>query len=252
MLDYAKIDVKAVHEFLLELELARTRQDFLNIATAGVERLIPLDVAMTFFNKTDILIFNHGFNDDIREQFNNHYRFLLPFVPDPDHFLEFALALSRNDGCSLVEWDDYANSEFVSDFTSPLHDAYNLACFLPGINLVPSLHRSYSSSNFTETECATLAMITPHMNNLYSSLERFSGGAMAQLSEDEIEERFPKLKHREIQVGMLLCSGLTAPEIASRLLLSKRTAESHIASLYQSLGVHSKRQAIDAIMGNPA
>jgi ATP/maltotriose-dependent transcriptional regulator MalT len=52
------------------------------------------------------------------------------------------------------------------------------------------------------------------------------------------------LTSREAQVGALLCRGLSAPEIATRLFVAVRTVEVHLAHLYQTLGVHSKRQAI--------
>lgn len=48
------------------------------------------------------------------------------------------------------------------------------------------------------------------------------------------------LSRRERQVARLAVEGLTAREIADRLFISQRTVESHLASVYAKLGVHSK------------
>ena len=47
----------------------------------------------------------------------------------------------------------------------------------------------------------------------------------------------------------LLVRRWTAPEIAERLSLSERTIESHVASIYNKLGVSSRRDAITVAVG---
>jgi pimeloyl-ACP methyl ester carboxylesterase/DNA-binding CsgD family transcriptional regulator len=52
------------------------------------------------------------------------------------------------------------------------------------------------------------------------------------------------LSRREREVALLASRGQTAPEIAERLFLSKRTVESHLAAAYLKLGVESKVELI--------
>lgn len=52
------------------------------------------------------------------------------------------------------------------------------------------------------------------------------------------------LSRREREVALLASRGETAVEIADRLFLSKRTVESHLASIYAKLGVASKTELI--------
>lgn len=51
-----------------------------------------------------------------------------------------------------------------------------------------------------------------------------------------------KLTPREVEVARLAARRLPAREIAAMLFVSKRTVESHIASVYSKLGVHSKAE----------
>ncbi len=52
------------------------------------------------------------------------------------------------------------------------------------------------------------------------------------------------LTRREVDVVQLIAEGLTARQIASRLNVSPRTVETHIAKLYDKLGVRTRIQAV--------
>jgi DNA-binding NarL/FixJ family response regulator len=52
------------------------------------------------------------------------------------------------------------------------------------------------------------------------------------------------LTPRERQVLELLSGGMTIGQIASRLGISPRTVETHVAKLYRKLGVRTRVQAI--------
>ncbi len=52
------------------------------------------------------------------------------------------------------------------------------------------------------------------------------------------------LSRREREVAVLASRGETAAEIASQLVLSKRTVESHLVSIYAKLGIASKTELI--------
>jgi DNA-binding NarL/FixJ family response regulator len=52
------------------------------------------------------------------------------------------------------------------------------------------------------------------------------------------------LTDRELQILEMLSRGLTVKQVASRLGLSGRTVESHVAKLYRKLGVRNRVQAV--------
>ncbi|MDP9329882.1 MAG: PAS domain S-box protein [Actinomycetota bacterium] len=61
----------------------------------------------------------------------------------------------------------------------------------------------------------------------------------------EANRRLVELSQREREVLDLMASeGLTAPQVAAKLHISKRTAESHLASVYRTLHVSSRDAAI--------
>ena len=52
----------------------------------------------------------------------------------------------------------------------------------------------------------------------------------------------PKLSRREREVAVLVAQGLTNRQIAARLFISERTAESHVEQIRGKLGFHSRSQ----------
>src|SRR5690349_2896226 len=50
----------------------------------------------------------------------------------------------------------------------------------------------------------------------------------------------PSLTRREREVAILVAQGLTNREIATRLFISERTAESHVEQIRGKLGFHSR------------
>jgi ATP/maltotriose-dependent transcriptional regulator MalT len=52
------------------------------------------------------------------------------------------------------------------------------------------------------------------------------------------------LTGREVEVLRLLAQDLSNPQIAARLVVSRRTVEAHLRSIYAKLGVKSRDAAI--------
>ena len=52
------------------------------------------------------------------------------------------------------------------------------------------------------------------------------------------------LSPRELEILRLLPSGLTAEEIASKLIISVNTVRSHLKNIYGKLDVHSRHEAV--------
>lgn len=73
-----------------------------------------------------------------------------------------------------------------------------------------------------------------------------SGQAVVPRSARAGVER-PSLSHREREVLGFVRQGLTNAEIARRLFLAESTVKSHLASAYSKFGVHSRREATQAM-----
>src|SRR5688500_1133796 len=58
------------------------------------------------------------------------------------------------------------------------------------------------------------------------------------------------LTAQERQMARLACDGLSNPEIGARLFLSPRTAEWHLRNVFTKLGIHSRRELVDALRGS--
>jgi DNA-binding CsgD family transcriptional regulator len=70
------------------------------------------------------------------------------------------------------------------------------------------------------------------------------GRTMSSPAGDSAEPPIEPLTRRERGVLALLAEGLTAPEIAERLVLGLSTVKYHVQHVYSKLGVNSKRQAL--------
>lgn len=56
---------------------------------------------------------------------------------------------------------------------------------------------------------------------------------------------------RQREIAFLKCQGLTATEIANRLVISSRTVEYHLSSVYQYLGVAGYTELAICLHRNP-
>ena len=60
----------------------------------------------------------------------------------------------------------------------------------------------------------------------------------------EVNAKLSRLTAREQQVLELLCEGLSGPELAKAVGVSKNTVRNHVSGLYKELGVHSRAELI--------
>jgi len=73
-------------------------------------------------------------------------------------------------------------------------------------------------------------------------------GGLARQVQARGQSAAPILSDRERQVLMLLCDGLSAPQIGERLFLGTSTIKSHLSRLYEKLGVSDRAAAVAAAM----
>ena len=60
----------------------------------------------------------------------------------------------------------------------------------------------------------------------------------------EVSAKLGRLTGRERQVLELLCGGMSGPELAKAVGVSKNTVRNHVSGLYKKLGVHSRAELI--------
>jgi DNA-binding NarL/FixJ family response regulator len=60
------------------------------------------------------------------------------------------------------------------------------------------------------------------------------------------DARFESLTPRELEILMLLADGLSSPDIAAELVISRRTVGTHVQHILAKLDVHTRTQAVAA------
>jgi DNA-binding NarL/FixJ family response regulator len=88
-----------------------------------------------------------------------------------------------------------------------------------------------------------------HLADEASALLRRLGRRMPARARQPDEPRLPKLSRREAEIAELIHQGMTNREIASKLFLSERTVETHVAHIFAKLGV-SSRTAVASLVAN--
>lgn len=73
-----------------------------------------------------------------------------------------------------------------------------------------------------------------------------AAGLAAALARRKRTTGRPFLSPREAEVLLLLCEGLSVPAVAQKMHISRSTAKSYVARLYQKLGAANRAQALMA------
>jgi DNA-binding NarL/FixJ family response regulator len=94
-----------------------------------------------------------------------------------------------------------------------------------------------------------LETIQPHLENYHSYLNLLSSQKINEFHLAELEDGCKTLSKREAEVAGLLCQRLTNAEIASRLQISPRTAESYVFNIYEKLKVRNRRELLVKLTG---
>lgn len=68
-----------------------------------------------------------------------------------------------------------------------------------------------------------------------------------QLRENPVYRRQYKLTEREIDTAIFLLAGYNSADIAKMLVISQNTVKTHLKNLYAKMGVHNRRELIDAL-----
>jgi DNA-binding NarL/FixJ family response regulator len=100
---------------------------------------------------------------------------------------------------------------------------------------------------------SSLVLKGAHLDELVTAVRRaaispdvFSAAGMADAMRRRSSSTGPLLTTREAQVLTLLGEGLSVHQVARRLYLSESTVKTHVAKVYDKLGVTNRAQAIMA------
>jgi LuxR family maltose regulon positive regulatory protein len=85
---------------------------------------------------------------------------------------------------------------------------------------------------------------TAHAALLSSILDVLAGASIPGRKRDHVEPA-EDLTESELRVLRYLPSNLSAPEIASEVVLSTSTVKTHMRHIYEKLGVHKRTEAVD-------
>jgi DNA-binding CsgD family transcriptional regulator len=243
MKNSSKVPWVNVHEYLLHLESAKSMDEFLATAMSRACELIPSDSPIVVFDSGYSIIRSDGFGEATVRAYNEYYRFRIPFMPDLTGPTADLYAIVHGGIAGAVDWRDFRRSEFSADFARPNGFGHSLSCFMPGLSAMLSLQRSAKSPAYSEGEKTLLSIIAPHIGNLYGCFLKLEKLSRDEAGGERIKELFPRLSPREAEIAALMYCGASAAEMASKLFISRRTAEWHLEQIYRKLDVACRREA---------
>ncbi len=96
-----------------------------------------------------------------------------------------------------------------------------------------------------EAICDAIAAVARGESVLEPSLQQ---AVFSEVQGREVDLSRPLLTDREHEILALIADGMTAPAIAQRLFLSPATVKTHLAHLYEKLGVTDRAAAVAEAM----
>ena len=213
------------------------REEFCTRVFDSVQRLIPYDIGAAFFEPGSIrYLQGTGLPESVNDRYNHYYHRLHPWKSGP--------GLARLSRTWQVDWKDYEDSEYVTDFAFPNRIRFSLCPVTQASAPMFTLHRSRGMGPFSDTEREVLAVVNPHLSRLFTiHVELAMARGRGMPSAQEIARCFPRLSPRESQVLAGSMDGSPAAEIGRRLGIGERTVETHLQNVYAKLGVRTRREA---------
>jgi len=231
---------KAVHECVLEAGGSCSRAEVLTVFMAGAERLVPSDAGLGVFDRELRCVASSTWGHSTLRAYNDFYRLRVPFIG-------YDASLLAKSGRDVVRWVDFSETEFMRDFGRGLDLAYGLSPFRPALALNMAMQRSRRGPDFRAQDCEALDALNAHLNNLLAVAERLGRAKHAPWTADRVRDALPSLSRREAEVLALCAEPLAMGQVASALAMSRRTAETHMARIFDKLGARSRRAALDLL-----
>jgi DNA-binding CsgD family transcriptional regulator len=89
---------------------------------------------------------------------------------------------------------------------------------------------------------------TPALDRAADLLSRVGGAAAKTSRRSRPTEGWASLTPSETKVAELVAEGMSNPEIAAQLFVSRRTVESHVARILTKLQLRSRTQVVKAVL----
>jgi DNA-binding CsgD family transcriptional regulator len=173
------------------------------------------------------------------------------------HYYKDDIARLGVDSSSLIIQMDWRqakllSSAFVREF---IHELLQVD-FTAGIPILNTDGTGAINFMFTRIGTGTLSSrdeaimlaLRPHLVNIYSLFKRLESVPADHLFAAELARESELLSKREAEVAGLLCKRLHAHEIATLLMISKRTVETHVQHVYEKLGVNNRRELLQKLL----
>ncbi|WP_406127462.1 helix-turn-helix transcriptional regulator [Streptomyces sp. NBC_00989] len=224
--------------------LAEARQDADGVPPRsllfGLQRLVPCDVAN--FSELDIptrrsLNDQETPNDEGECDMDGYWRWR-------HQHLQCLRVSSPHSSPETTQMQDFlsvrqlTNLPIYSEFLSPYPCIADIALpTAPGRTRVFQFFRE-GPKPFTDHEMTTLTLLAPHLYAIYR--------------EAADRRRTPvRLTPRELDVLRCVARGLSTPQIAEQLAVSRSTVRKHLENSFRSLGVSSRTAAVARVFPEP-
>ncbi len=154
----------------------------------------------------------------------------------------------ENSVIHVRDWTTVQDDEFVTDYVRPLGLTYSIGFSLfdaNGNHAVAFCLDRTRAERFSKMEIQNLNYAVPLLNNHYKN---FSSVSVGRKKLANISPEFSGLSHREAEVVMLLCTGISTENISRKLHISRSTVYKHIAHIYEKLKVSSRQELLAYFM----
>jgi DNA-binding CsgD family transcriptional regulator len=230
-------------------------QDLLSCAVHEIPALIPCDQSVACIaevvsplGEAGVSLVNNGAPESALHAYRDRY------------FYEDVARLRTTPSTEYFEfhWKDreFAESEFARDFIQHLMKI-DMSAGIPvldpggkgGICLIVT---RTGGKRLNATEVSILIALRRHLVNFISLFRRLETLSADHFLAAELAAECDLLSRREAEVASLLCRRMRSEEIATMLLISPRTAETHIGHIYTKLNVRNRRELLGKLLGDAA
>jgi DNA-binding CsgD family transcriptional regulator len=244
---------KKVYDFLLTCGNAHSPKSFAVEIVSNIRELCPFDAAIVYFMDGNGRICNQYLvNTDV--SWSNMYLEYYAGTENQKYSCIHNLPTESELKSALPgikDWERESSQEFVPNFIRPRRLKYSIGFPLFDLNgiqrVVVCLDRT-RTEKFSEDEQLNVALAIPHLNNLHKNLYYWqpNSSALKQIAWEETN-----LTPREIEVGNLLCQGVTPANISRTLYISLPTVYKHISHIYEKTHVSSRQELLVRLLRRP-
>ena len=231
-------DWKGLYELLNDLIREKSTFSLLDDLFHHIDQLVPADNGIAFFDFKDNIPFCRrctNYSTVKVQEFNNYYNRIVPIHYSPD-----------TKKLGPVNWKEYKNTEYDSDFNVPLNIGYSLGCGFPnnilGINHILVINRTRHSSQFSDKDIRNYLLLIGLFSELFSREEELEYCENSMINKVELLPGNKPLSRREAEVCQMLCHRWSIKEIADHLNISPRTIECHCLHIYQKLNIFNRKE----------